>query len=270
MAFNADDVVRTYVYPLFFATRLEQLITRMCYGTVLYALLTFFVREAPYGRYSNNKYGFGVPVKIAWVIQECPSFFVPVLLTYFGSKQKYGSITNQLCLGMFVMHYFQRSFIFPLLMKSHKPTRFLAFFFAFLTCLYNGILHGLYFTSYYKYNDEEWLISPNFWIGVVLFLYGMKINIGADSALRKLRKVGETAYKIPTGGWFEVITCPNYFGEIMEMWGYALASLSPPAAAHAFFTTVFLSRRALEHHQWYLKKFEDYPKNRKAVFPYLL
>lgn len=28
--------------------------------------------------------------------------------------------------------------------------------------------------------------------------------------------------------------------------------------------------RAIENHQWYHEKFADYPKERKAVFPYLL
>ncbi|XP_066961795.1 3-oxo-5-alpha-steroid 4-dehydrogenase 1-like [Macrobrachium rosenbergii] len=270
MVFSPDVLVRRYVYPVFFAKDLDELIPRMYWGTVIYAFLTLFVRKAPYGRYSDKKYGFGVPGRLAWTVQECPSFFVPMAFVLYGTKDTYRSLVNQLCLGMFVIHYFQRSFIFPFLMKSSKPTPFLPFFFAFLTCLYNGVLHGQYFTNYYQYSDRTWLKLPNFWIGFALFLFGMKINIGADAALRKLRPFGETGYKIPTGGWFDRITCPNYFGEIVEMWGYAFASLAPPAIAHALFTTIFLSRRALDHHEWYLTKFEDYPKDRKAVFPYLL
>lgn len=67
---------------------------------------------------------------------------------------------------------FSRSFIFPLLMKSRKPTPFLPFFFAFLTCLYNGILHGLYFVNFYHYKNEVWLYRPNFYIGKIFFLSG--------------------------------------------------------------------------------------------------
>lgn len=270
ITFSPEALTESYIYPLFLAHNDEQLITRMCYGIVIYALLTLAIPEAPYGRYSNYSFGFGVPVRLAWLIQESPSCVVPMLWIAFGRHTAYKGIVNQLCLGMFIMHYFQRSFIFPFLMKSKKPTPFLPFFFAFLTCTYNGILHGLYFVNFYHYSDEEWLYKPNFYIGFLIFLYGMKTNIWADSALRNLRRGDETGYKIPYGGLFERISCPNYFGEIIEMWGYALASLSPPAAAHAFFTTLFLSRRALSHHQWYVKKFDDYPKTRKAVFPFLL
>lgn len=242
----------------------------MSIGTIIYGLLTTFIPKAPYGRFADYSFGFGVPVKVAWMVQECPAFFIPLILLFFGNHTAYKGIVNQLCLGMFVMHYFQRSFIFPLLMKSNKPTPFLPFFFAFLTGVYNGILHGLYFVDYYHYDDDVWLYRPNFYIGCLMFLYGMKINIDADSALRNLRKGDETGYKIPRGGWFEKISCPNYFGEIIEWWGYALASLSPPAIALATFTTLFLSCRALQHHEWYGKKFDDYPKSRKAVIPYLL
>ncbi|KAK8748600.1 hypothetical protein OTU49_015883, partial [Cherax quadricarinatus] len=268
--FIPEALIQSYVYPVFLASNDEELITRMCYGTLIYAFLTLVLPEAPYGRYTNYKFGFGVPVKLAWCLQECPSFIIPVCLVVYGKQTAYRGVVNQMCLGMFVMHYFQRSFIYPLVMKSQRPVPFLTFFCAFLTCSYNGILHGLYFVNFCHYKNEEWMYSPTFYIGFALFLYGMKINLGADSTLKNLRSGNETGYKIPTGGLFERISCPNYFGEIVEMWGYALASLAPPAAAHAVFTTLFLSRRALQHHQWYLKKFEDYPKNRKAIFPFLL
>ncbi|XP_068239168.1 3-oxo-5-alpha-steroid 4-dehydrogenase 1-like [Palaemon carinicauda] len=270
MVFSPDVLVKKYVYPLFFATDLDQLMHRMSWGVVIYGVLCLFLKKAPYGRYSELKYGFGLPVNLAWMIQESPSFYVPLCFVVYGTKDTFRSLTNQLFLWMFIIHYFQRSCIFGILMRGSKPTPFVPFLFAFLTSVYNGILHGQYFTNYYQYNDGTWLMLPNFWIGFAMFLYGMKINIKGDLDLRKLRKEGETCYKIPTGSWFDRISCSNFFGEIIEMWGYALASLAPPAIAHAFFTTMFLSKRALEHHDWYLKKFEDYPKDRKAIFPYVL
>ena len=62
-------------------------------------------------------------------------------------------------------------------------------------------------------------------------------------------QINETYSILLTGGMFEYVSCANYLGEIIEMWGYALASLSPPAIAHAIFTTMFLSKRAYHHHQ---------------------
>lgn len=78
-------------------------------------------------------------------------------------------------------------------------------------------------------------------------------------------------YGIPYGGMFQFVSCANFFGEIVEWWGFAMASWSLPALAHAVFTTAVLIPRALQHHQDYLTKFKaDYPKNRSAVIPYIL
>uniref|UniRef100_A0A2I2Z6U4 3-oxo-5-alpha-steroid 4-dehydrogenase C-terminal domain-containing protein n=1 Tax=Gorilla gorilla gorilla TaxID=9595 RepID=A0A2I2Z6U4_GORGO len=111
--------------------------------------------------------------------------------------------------------------------------------------------------------------DPRFLINFGLWLTGMLINIHSDHILRNLRKTGDTGYKIPRGGLFEYITAGNYFGEIMEWRGYALASWSVQSATFAFFTFCFLSGRAKEHHERYLRKFEEYPKFRKIIIPFL-
>ncbi len=53
---------------------------------------------------------------------------------------------------------------------------------------------------------------------------GYAINHHADSVLLSLRKPGETGYKIPYGGLYKYISCPNYFGEMVEWFGFALAA----------------------------------------------
>uniref|UniRef100_A0A2P2HWW1 3-oxo-5alpha-steroid 4-dehydrogenase (NADP(+)) n=2 Tax=Hirondellea gigas TaxID=1518452 RepID=A0A2P2HWW1_9CRUS len=268
---NPNPLIKRYVYPMFGAQNDMELVHRMTLGILIYAVAVLLLpRAAPYGRHSNRSFGFGVPARLAWLLQESPAFIVPFLLVVTASRPAYGSITNQICLGLFIMHYFQRSFIFPFLIKSKQSVPLLPFLLAFLTCLYNGILHGVYFANFKKYDDSVWLWKPYFWTGLVVYLVGMKINISADSALRALRVDGDNSYKIPRGGMFEYVSCANYFGEIIEMWGYALCSCSPPAVAHALFTTCFLARRATQHHQWYLKKFDDYPPERKAILPFLL
>lgn len=79
----------------------------------------------------------------------------------------------------------------------------------------------------------------------------------------------ETGYKIPRGGAFELVSGANFFGEIVEWFGFALAAWSLPAFAFAVFTFANIGPRAASHHQWYLKKFPDYPRNRRAVIPFV-
>ncbi len=61
----------------------------------------------------------------------------------------------------------------------------------------------------------------------------------------------------------------SYFGEIVEWAGFALACRSLPAAAFAAFTFANLGPRGAAHHAWYIQRFEDYPRRRRAVLPFL-
>ena len=68
------------------------------------------VISAPYGRHARGGYGFGVNVRLAWVLQECPSFVVPVFVAgYLGGDKITGTFNpNVVLLSMFLLHYFQR------------------------------------------------------------------------------------------------------------------------------------------------------------------
>ena len=104
-------------------------------------------------------------------------------------------------------------------------------------------------------------------IGLILFLAGYGVNRWADLTLRGLRRPGETGYKIPYGGLFRWVSCPNYLGEIVEWFGWALTTWSLPGLAFALWTVANLAPRARAHHAWYHDHFPDYPPERKALIP---
>ena len=90
--------------------------------------------------------------------------------------------------------------------------------------------------------------------------------------LRTLRKPGETGYKIPRGGMFTFISGANFFGEIVEWCGFAIAcggAFAP--VAFALSTAFNVGPRAVQHHGWYLEKFkEEYAAlGRKALIPFV-
>ncbi|CAJ0919556.1 unnamed protein product [Ranitomeya imitator] len=117
-------------------------------------------------------------------------------------------------------------------------------------------------------NDDLLELARDLVLRMVLFICGMVVNIHSDYILRNLREPGETGYKIPRGGLFEYVSGANFFGEIVEWSGFAIAGWSIPGAAFAVFTFLVLLSRAQQHHQWYIEKFEDYPKSRKIVIPF--
>ncbi|HEC43919.1 MAG TPA: DUF1295 domain-containing protein [Bacteroides sp.] len=113
-------------------------------------------------------------------------------------------------------------------------------------------------------------IIIRFILGIVLFIAGMAINIKSDNVLLALRESSKNGYAIPKGGLFNYISCPNFFGEILEWTGFAIMTWSPAALAFALWTYVNLITRARDHHKWYRNRFEDYPQKRKAIIPYIL
>jgi steroid 5-alpha reductase family enzyme len=102
---------------------------------------------------------------------------------------------------------------------------------------------------------------------VILFIAGMGINIKSDNMLFDLRVNGATDYKIPRGGLFQWISCPNYLGEILEWWGWALATWSLAGLTFAVWGVANLVPRARANHLWYKENFIEYPKERKALIP---
>jgi len=70
---------------------------------------------------------------------------------------------------------------------------------------------------------------------------------------------------------FKYVSGANYFGEMVEWMGFAIASWSIPSLAFFVFVCSNIGPRAVHHHRWYKNKFGvEYPAGRKAVIPFIL
>ncbi|XP_071809303.1 3-oxo-5-alpha-steroid 4-dehydrogenase 1-like [Asterias amurensis] len=268
----ADPVPLPMVEPLTDMLGIDEkvLLDKIAYWLMVLGIISSFCLQfvgAPYGRYVNASFGFSVPGRLSWFIQEVPAFLIPTyLLVTSGGRQGF---INSLLISLMIIHYFQRTFIFTFLIRGGKPSAFLAFFLAFVFCVTNGYLQGRYLTQYAVY-PQSWLWDPRFIAGTAMFFTGMAINIHSDSILRNLRKPGEVGYKIPRGGMFEYVSGANFFGEFVEWLGFALACWSVQALAFVVFTICNIGPRAIQHHRYYQEKFDDYPKSRKAFIPFFV
>lgn len=238
---------------------------------IVIGVITFFAAlnfKAPYGRHTSTKWGPQIDNKWAWFFMEIPAFLIP--LYFLLSNLKTINSIHIVILSLFILHYFNRVFIFPFRIKTTgKKMPLLIAFFALVFNLINGFNIGFYFTEYSTLN-QQWFFDIRFILGIIFFFIGMYINHRSDHMLINLRSPGETAYKIPKGFLFNKISCPNHFGEIVEWIGFAILSWSMPSLAFAIWTMANLIPRSLNHHEWYQQRFEDYPEERKAVFPYLV
>lgn len=159
---------------------------------------------APYGRHGmagSSWFGPLINAKVAWAVQESGAFLVPAALLCFGEPRCLHSWTNWLLLRMFMVHYFQRSFIYPPLMRGAKPMPIGICFLALTFCVFNGWLQGRLWTALeVREVPTSAADAACLGLGFSLWAAGFAINLHADSVLRGLRKTpGDTAYYVPRG-----------------------------------------------------------------------
>jgi 3-oxo-5-alpha-steroid 4-dehydrogenase 1 len=251
----------------------EPTLNMVCYAWMAIAAVVFvtmFFVTAPFGRHTSNQWGSMIDNKWGWFIMELPSFTIMTWFLCTGTRSFEGM--TWLLFAFWLVHYANRTFIYPLRIKAtdkKMPLFIVASAIGFN--LVNAGLNGYYLAELApmgKYG-VEWLGSPHFIVGFLLFLTGMYVNLRSDGYLIGLRKAGETGYKIPKGFLFEKVSSPNLFGEVVEWSGFALMAWNLPATTFMVWTFANLVPRAKNHHDWYLRNFPDYPNDRKVVFPFL-
>jgi protein-S-isoprenylcysteine O-methyltransferase Ste14 len=238
------------------------------FGLAALTFLSLLFLAAPYGRHTRAGWGPSLPAVAGWVLMEAPAVLLFALFFFTGDNR--GELVPLLLLGMWQVHYLNRTLIFPFRMRAtgrRMPVLIplLALVFNALNAYINARWIG-HLGSY----GTEWLSDPRFGIGAALFFAGWFGNLHSDAILRRLRKPGETGYKIPRGGLYRWVSAPNYLCEILEWIGWAIATWSPAGLAFALYSMANLAPRALKHHAWYRERFEDYPSERRALIPYLL
>ena len=118
---------------------------------------------------------------------------------------------------------------------------------------------------------NNWFAQPYIYIGGALFIAGMAINLHSDRIIRHLRKPGDTRHYIPRGGMFRYVSSANYFGELLEWVGFAVASWSWAGVVFAWWTFANLAPRAASLRRRYEQEFgEEFSRlRRKRIIPFI-
>jgi 3-oxo-5-alpha-steroid 4-dehydrogenase 1 len=233
---------------------------------VVVFILLFFI-SAPYGKFSRKGWGPAIKSKWAWMIMEFPS---PALMFFFFIISDNKNLPQIIFLCLWLSHYLHRTFIYPFSQSGkEKAYPVLLVFMAFVFNCLNGYVNGYGVFHIYSY-DLSYLLTWQFIAGIIFFVTGFIINKISDEKLRNFRKKNPSEYVIPHGWLFEHISCPHYFGEIIEWGGWALMTWSLPGLAFFIFTFANLFPRAISSHKWYKMHFPDYPSDRKAVIPFII
>ena len=231
---------------------------------ITFVVLSFI--DAPYGRHTRQDFGPLISNRLGWFLMETPAALVFAAL--FGIGQTPKELPLVIFFLMWETHYVHRAFVYPFrIANGNKKMPLVITLLGFVFNTGNAYLNGRYLFSLSGGYPLDWLLDPRFVIGLPLFVVGYVLNRWADRKLRQLRGPGEIDYKIPHGGLYEWISCPNYLGEIIEWTGWAIATWSIPGLAFAVWTFANLAPRARAHHVWYKTHFAAYPAERKALVP---
>ena len=238
------------------------------------AVIVFFALqriEAAYGMTYSKKWGPSLNNRTGWVIMETPAFAAMTLIWWISPRAT--ETIPCVMAALFLLHYFQRSFIFPLLMRgrSRMPLAIIVMGIIFNTI--NAYLIGgwLFFVAPDDYYSPQWLTSPRFIIGTIIFLTGMAINMHSDHVIRNLRKPGDNRHYIPRKGMYRFVTAGNYFGEFTEWVGFAILTWSLPGLVFALWTFANLAPRARSLHKRYTAEFgQEFTSLRlKYILPFI-
>lgn len=226
--------------------------------------------EAGYGYLFNPKFGRPISNKVGWVLMESPVFVAMCLLWAF-SERRFEAAPLLLFL-LFQTHYFNRSFIFPLRLRGNSKMPLGIVLMGMLFNTLNALMQGgwiFYLAPEHFY--DGWFAQPYIYIGGVIFFVGMWINHRSDAIIRGLRKEGDTRHYIPYGGMFRYVTSANYFGELTEWIGFAIASWSWAGVVFVLWTFANLAPRAASLRRRYEQEFgEEFTRlGRKRIIPFI-
>lgn len=228
-------------------------------------VLLFFI-SAPYGRYLRAGWGPTVSSRVGWLLVEAPAslLMLSVLLLIPVNFVIY------LFFFAWQVHYFHRAFVYPFTLTSRSRMPIAVVVMAIVFNSANAFLNGYHFVLYQDWYGQEWLTRWNFIAGALLFAMGYYTTKRSDLILAGLRTDSADDYQIPRGFLYRYVSSPNYLGETVQWFGWGLMTLSPAAWVFILWTLANLLPRAISHHRWYQENFPDYPKDRKAVIPFVL
>ena len=238
-------------------------------GLICFFALYFI--PAGYGKLIDKKWGFSFNNKTAWTLMECPTLIV---MFYLLCTLDYEHRPVRVLLAsFFILHYIQRTLIFPALLKGKSKMPILIVLMGMLFNTVNTLLIGLwifYFSPAEMYS-RAWLSDPRFIAGSVLFFAGMFINISSDAYIRSLRKNGSSKHYYPSRGMYRYITSANYFGELVEWLGFAVLTWSSAGFLFVFWTACNLVPRSDTIYKKYAETFPDEVSHYKPkrIIPFL-
>ncbi|KAG4301553.1 hypothetical protein PCK1_002038 [Pneumocystis canis] len=118
----------------------------------------------------------------------------------------------------------------------------------------------------------SYLYQPQIILVIFIFLWVLSeyANLKTHLILRNLRPPKSRIRRIPEGFGFNLVSCPNYFFEYTSWLIIAIISRSLSSWIFLTVSGIQMWLWAVKKHRRYIREFQNYPKQRKVMFPYIL
>lgn len=199
-------------------------------AVALVVFIALYFVKAGYGMFRTASWGISINNKLAWVLMEAPVFIV--MFGLWGKSGAGFAVPVYFFFLLFQLHYLQRAFIFPFLLKgkSRMPVAIMAMGIVFN--LLNGMMQAgglFYFAPEGLYADGwAYLLKPHALLGIILFFAGMFVNLHSDYVIRHLRRPGDTKHYLPGKGFTDTSLLPITSVSWWNGRGLPYSQLLPP------------------------------------------
>ena len=174
---------------MYIANKNYEIVIIIAIITIPISMLFFSHVPTPYGRFfKENIWGPTLDEKNAWAIMEATGL-VMFLVFYFAYGCNKFSYMPLIFLGLWSFHYINRALIYPYLIMKQKKKKFPLIL----------VILGFFYLSMFSYLNSknvscnpkyttEWIKSPAFIIGTIIFFIGFIINVWSDVKIRFMKK----------------------------------------------------------------------------------
>ncbi|MBW2688135.1 MAG: 3-oxo-5-alpha-steroid 4-dehydrogenase, partial [Deltaproteobacteria bacterium] len=165
----------------------------LAFALVVFVFIGAAVMKSPYGRFASDKWGINLSPRVGWFLMELPATLSFVFF-YFQGRNRF-EIVPLFFLLVWLVHYGNRGFVFPYLIRSPKGATasfsITIVVMGWLVTAVHGYLNAAFISELGQHFTLSWFSDPRFIVGITLYYVSFVLNIRSDAIIRNLRTVEE-------------------------------------------------------------------------------
>jgi len=190
-----------------------------------------------------------------------------------GKGAPMSNVQNLAC-AAYVGHYVKRVLETIFVHRFSKATMPIGNLFKNCTYYWGFSAFISYFVNHPLYTPPG--CEAQVFVGLSVYLFGELGNLSTHIAFKNMRPAGSKTRVIPVPNGnpftllFNLVSCPNYTYEMISWLGFSIMTQTFFAGLFTVVGGAQMCQWAIGKHKNYKKEFDTYPKNRKAMFPFLI